>query len=480
MEFIRVFARLFSEMWTAELETIRKSVAALREQEMEWNHMGTNDVDLNHCYKSLDSADSNDDQRLSRDEYAAVIHSFVAQKIGVKSTPVKLPQFIFRDFDLLVCRCRDIGGAEDCCLGDKAVIPIEGSKFGETPDPDQELFLKKACISIQRSIDQVVLQELKPSVSPEISLIPVMAPDAVKSQSSFRSADINVTLRSSEVVSPTSVKPTTDKATSFPGNTSHLGRPIKITTSRPNNMKATRIPSTIRPATRKPTTHMKTFVPKSLPTSNSPMIIKSATAKPTVQLYGTFNPVLSSTLDPTFRRNPARNSHSPSGPVILSSTTLHPSIRSNSTTIPSSQYSQPEKSLSPMVLSHLAFLPTIRIPSYAIPNSSYWMPSPIIIPSVILTLKPSASMINPSLMNLTGNPSPSLVPTLQKMPDVTESPDAYNIVKYDIAYRNGLKDDTVSDLNKAMDLLASNVAAKYFSKAFVRSMFQLGKDIRTL
>ena len=122
-------------------------------------------VDTGTCYADLEQADSDGDRRISPSEYVDFI--FLTESSLDFETFEQLPLEIQSRFNFLACLCEDFPGATDnsCCQGVNAGLETAGAFSGETPTPDQEVYLYTVCVFTQTGINRVLNSD-PPSNSP--------------------------------------------------------------------------------------------------------------------------------------------------------------------------------------------------------------------------------------------------------------------------------------------------------------------------
>lgn len=124
-------------------------------------------VDTDPCYAALFDADTPPpDRKLEGDEYVKVIQALGPPGfLEEAETFEDLPRIIRGAFNLLACLCSVGPDDGDCCTGGNAHISNEGTGPGETPTPEQEVYLFSVCLTTTRAIEQT-LGTVAPTPSP--------------------------------------------------------------------------------------------------------------------------------------------------------------------------------------------------------------------------------------------------------------------------------------------------------------------------
>jgi hypothetical protein len=111
----------------------------------------------NDCYSAIIDADMDEDRKIDANEYIDFLQllgpaGFLA---GITSFS-QLPPSVQINFFTLACMCGQNGGAADCCQGSNAHISNAGAKVGETPTPEQELYILNVCASTKTAINRIL------------------------------------------------------------------------------------------------------------------------------------------------------------------------------------------------------------------------------------------------------------------------------------------------------------------------------------
>jgi hypothetical protein len=318
-------------------------------------------VDTERCYAALDQADVNADGKITADEYVTVVQLLGPPGFVDYATQfLDLPRPLRQSFNLLACICTIEANNENCCIGSNAFVSSKGTHSGETPDPDQEVYLFTVCLTTSNAIENT-LGTFPPTTSP----------------STF----------------PTGV---TTSPTFLPSSAPITPKPITMAP-------ITTMPTTIAPITPIPTT--------GAPITPKPITSAPITAKPTTMSPITPKPITMAPITPL---------PTTTAPITLAPITLSPTSISPNTMVPGGTP-----------------FPTISA-------------APISKAPVPISTQPST--ISPS----------TLLPTNTLF--VVET-------KYIVAFKNGVTDDGDKDLQSAMYILASQVAAEAFPDPRSRRLF---------
>ncbi|KAI2491936.1 hypothetical protein MHU86_22614 [Fragilaria crotonensis] len=350
------------------------------------------DEDLDKCYAALYDADANGDRKIDGTEYVTVVQALGPDGFAENATSIEdLSRTLRLSFNLLACLCTINQTDQQCCIGDNAHINNEGTGPEETPDPDQEVYLRSVCLTTINAIDRTIGTSSPTTVAPSSPALPTSVPSK----------------------SPTSLSPTTPApSTSTPVS-------LSPTTAQPITLS----PTTVQPITSPPTTVQ--------PITSPPTTVPPVTSSPT-----TVPPVTSS---PT-RVPPVTSSPTTTKPTTVPPTTLQPASLSPTTMQP---ISSPPTAL-PVTAVPISFGPTFIPPISFFPVST--VPTgPPVAPSS--TTAPTAPAVPTAPTTASASPSNVVFPV---------------VVEYEVAYRMGNSAGADADLNAAMDVLASQVAAETF------------------
>lgn len=127
-------------------------------------------VDYSYCYSSLGANDLNGNGQLERAEFENFAQDFgsATECLGELD---ELPLDLLSVWNQLSCECIVRGGTSDCCLGEKANIPISGVGANDAFIVDEQQYLRQVCLRT----DQVIITYCAPPPLPIIPPIPTAA-----------------------------------------------------------------------------------------------------------------------------------------------------------------------------------------------------------------------------------------------------------------------------------------------------------------
>jgi hypothetical protein len=143
-------------------------------------------VDVEFCYAALDTADLNEDDEISMDEYVVFIQSLGPDGfVSFASRFSDLPLVLTSNFNILACLCKREGLDDACCVGENVHLDASGSKPDQQPTADESSYLFLVCslssIAIDRVLDSKASTEAPTSEHPSQS--PTMVPSTTPSTS---------------------------------------------------------------------------------------------------------------------------------------------------------------------------------------------------------------------------------------------------------------------------------------------------------
>jgi hypothetical protein len=249
------------------------------------------DDELQFCYDALYIADENKDGQLDRQEFLDFVEG-MGGPAGVSDFN-NLPRVFRSTFIILACKCtREPNAARDCCVGDKASLPIAGTGPGEVPSSAEEQDLYHICFLSESSVVKYD-EESKPTMSPAIN--PTQSP-ANPTPNPSTSPDV--------FPSPSPITPTpepTRSPTTFVPTKSPSAKPSGLGTASPT------VSPIITPSPTESTSNGPIGAPTVIPTlSPTPVPTAVPTLEPTVA------PTITPTLAPTITPQPSSPSNSPS------------------------------------------------------------------------------------------------------------------------------------------------------------------------
>jgi hypothetical protein len=143
-------------------------------------------VDVEFCYAALDTADLNEDDEISIEEYVVFIQSLGPDGfVSFASQFSELPLVLTSNYNILACLCKRESLDDACCIGQNSHLEASGSKPDQEPTAAESSYLFLICslssIAIDRVLDSKAPTEAPTSDHP--SQFPTMFPSTTPSTS---------------------------------------------------------------------------------------------------------------------------------------------------------------------------------------------------------------------------------------------------------------------------------------------------------